>query len=715
MTKKNIKFYIHHKRFIKVEGIKKSLNLFEKFFILIFNFCYFTGLWVIKLAGKLFTGSVKDILKTGETFPKRLNLIFQKKFIFAVSTLILFAVLTWASISSLHLVAKGIDLKNSLVKTVFLGNAYLNKGKTDLANQDIENAQNSFARAYATFNKGREDISQSGQLLNSLLSVLPQKQATDNLLKAASLVSEAGQDLIFLNTEISSLTIGPGGVGFRGQSTQKSFKNISESLNSASQKINLAAKLVSAVNPNTLPKQNRLMFINLNNQLQNGDLALKNFNSIFSTFINLLSGQKKVLIVFENNNELRATGGFIGTYGALSLKDGQIKNLKISSIYDLDGQLTSLIKPPQPLLNVGPKLFMRNSNWFASFPESAKKLSDFYEILGGQTPDLVIALTPNLIMDFLKITGPISLPNYGVTLTDENFVEQTQRLTTISNDLPTNSPKQMLADLFPIILQRLSKTTPQQLTELVIAIQNELTGKQIVIYSRDEAIQKELAALHWSGELEKTEKDYLAVNSSNLGGTKTDLFVDQNIRLMTNISPDGSITNQLIISRTNKMPDLAGTENLSYIRVFVPFGSRLISNTGFNYKVLDFPDDQKYKIDDDVYAWEKNSVTDNLSQTRIGEEAGKTFFGNWLNVKAGETKTVSLIYQLPFKLSAVDRYSLLLQKQIGAMPSKFNWAINFSGRQIEWKNFDTNELNTNTLNSDILADKDYFFGMVFSK
>jgi hypothetical protein len=104
-----------------------------------------------------------------------------------------------------------------------------------------------------------------------------------------------------------------------------------------------------------------------------------------------------------------------------------------------------------------------------------------------------------------------------------------------------------------------------------------------------------------------------------------------------------------------------------------------------------------------------------VSGTYIGQESGKTFFGNWLNVDGGQTRTVKLVYQLPFKLNDIDKYSLLLQKQIGSTNSSFSWAFNFAGRQIAWKNFDTQSLNTDNLNTDIILDKDYFFGMVLQK
>jgi hypothetical protein len=318
-------------------------------------------------------------------------------------------------------------------------------------------------------------------------------------------------------------------------------------------------------------------------------------------------------------------------------------------------------------------------------------------------------------VDLLKITGPISLPKYGVTLTPDNFVETTQAVSTVSNNLPTNSPKQILADLVPVLLQKISTANKTLAPQIIQSLQDNLISKQIVIFSRDSEIEDRLKAFHYSGELLPSDRDFLSVVSSNLGGTKSDLSVEQKVQLTTTVDQSGGITNELEITRTNHLPNLPGTENTDFLRVYAPQGSRLISAQGFDNKDLSYPGGKNYKIDSDVLAWEKNSVTDNLTGTTIGAESDKTFFGNWLVLKGGETKTVKLVYQLPFKLANLDRYSLLLQKQIGAPNTGFSWKLSFVGRSSPWKNFDQGTFNTESLNSDIILDKDYLLGLVLKK
>ncbi|HYV33868.1 MAG TPA: DUF4012 domain-containing protein, partial [Candidatus Limnocylindria bacterium] len=443
-----IKLYTYHGKYLPIKH--KAQNRWVKFLVKtfdrIFDFFYLTGLAVIKFLFlglkllvlacfkigsaiiypiiKLFTAAKNDVLKTGKLWPKRLKLIFEPQYRKALIIFLIIAGLAWASLGSMNLIAKGLEIKNKIMRVAFLGNSYLSQAKDALSNQDFTQAQNRFALAFQTFDRGQGQIQESGQLLNQLLSLVPQKRDADKLLQAASLVAQSGQSSIELQQSISLLKLSPTGINSTGGNTKDVLDTLQTNLDATLRKLSQANDLVNQVDINNLPAQNRQNFLDLKTKLYAANLALNNFNQVFSLGKNLLVGSKNVLILMENNNELRASGGFIGTFGNLKLQDGHLSKINVSSVYDLDGQLKDIIRPPEPILNVNARWFLRDANWFSDFPSSAKKVSNFYEMEGGETPDLIIAITPNIIIDWLKITGPITLPKYGVTLTAENFVEQ---------------------------------------------------------------------------------------------------------------------------------------------------------------------------------------------------------------------------------------------------------------------------------------------------
>lgn len=731
---KKIKIFTHHRGF--VSAILKSeknemftgvvfkivyytglmvLGFYNFFKNLIFKSCFHVGNIILKSLYQIFLIAKNDIIDSARNIPKRFKLIFSKQFARSLLTFFIIVFAGVFALQSLNLVAKGLEIKNKLLKTALVGNYYLSNAKKSLLKQDASAAENAFAKAYLTFSQGQEQLNNANQSFALLLNFLPQKQDADRIIKAAALVSQAGSQFIALQKDLSQISLSASGLSAGDRPTEELLRNIDDGLSQASNKVVSAQKLVADINEKNVPQGSRENFEQLKSQLNILAFALTNFYDVFGLVKSLALGEKNVLVLFENNNELRASGGFIGTYGNLKMVDGKILNIKVSSIYDLDGQLAENIKPPSPILNVNPKWYMRDSNWFAHFPLTAKTISGFYEKEGGETPDLVVAITPDLIIDWLKITGPVLLPHYNLTLTADNFVEQTQVATTLNESSPINAPKQILADLVPLLLQKLSEADKSSWPQIIQALQDNLSRKQIVLYAKNPELQNKIAAFHWDGAMLDTERDYLSILSSNLGGTKTDLYIDQTNELHTSIADDGTVTNELSITRTNKLPELEGTTNTSFIRIFVPKGSKMISVLGFDYKNLEFPENIDYKIDSNVFSWEKNSLRDVLSGTIIGQEADKTFFGNWLSVRGGESKTVKISYQLPFKLDNIDNYSLLTQKQIGQVPQNFKWTLSFSGRSIAWKNFDPTLMETSSLNSDIILNKDIFLGLILTR
>ena len=140
---------------------------------------------------------------------------------------------------------------------------------------------------------------------------------------------------------------------------------------------------------------------------------------------------------------------------------------------------------------------------------------------------------------------------------------------------------------------------------------------------------------------------------------------------------DGSIVNTVTITRSHlgSTADLwEKVANVSYLRLYVPQGSTLLSTDGFDDdpSVRYLLPDLDAIADIDLEAIEKTSLFDEHTGMRITAEAEKTVFGNWISIDPGETQTVTVQYMLPFKLNVgglfnrTDKYSLLLQMQPGA-------------------------------------------------
>jgi len=637
-------------------------------------------------------------------------------------TLISFAVLALIVVGSFQaaaLIASGQKLKGQVLGAADQGLAHLGEAQTALQNQDANATNEQLALALQSFDQSRKELNSNNIALQGLLDLVPQKQQADNLLQATSLLTQAGQEWAQFYQLSQSTKITPQGITAAAGSNVASAEllpQMNNHLQAGKAKTDQAVDLLSSVDPGIIPQDKRASFIQAQNSLAAIRGAVDTVSEVFDLVYTISAGEKNVLLLFENNNELRSTGGFIGTYGAMKLKDGQINALHISSIYDLDGQLKENFAPPYPMFQVTPQWHLRDTNWFTDFPQSAGVITRYYEKEGGETPELIMALTPEVIVDLLKITGPISLPRYNTTFTSENFVELSQVESSVNYDRSLNQPKQILADFFPAFLQQLGTLSGDQLMPVLAALQKNLQTKQILIYSHDRAIEDRLEKFNWTGSVRATDRDYLLVSSSNLGGTKTDAYITQNTTLNSAIGSDGHIINTVIIERSNPLGDQDALRNLSYIRVYVPQGSRLVSAQGFTQVDAPRLELADQKADPDAEAWEQASVVDTVSGTLVGKESGKTIFGNWLELRGGQTKTVTLTYELPFTMTGdVDHYSLLWQKQPGTLNQHYSYNLSFDNYSTVWQTFQPNKLDSHSLSIGDSLDKDMFFGLILKK
>jgi len=432
------------------------------------------------------------------------------------------------------------------------------------------------------------------------------------------------------------------------------------------------------------------------------------------------SNPRQYLLVFQNNSETRATGGFIGTYGLLELDRGEITNLFIDGIFNADGQLHEKIIPPRPIQKVSTAWSMHDSNWFADFPTSAEKITWFYEKTGGPTVDGVISLTPTVFERLLEITGPISMPEYNVVLTPENFVELIQYKVEIDYDKELNRPKKILGDFTPKFIEKLGELSSQDKKKAMEIIFDALGEKHILAYFRDQSLETLAINEGWAGELKKTDRDYLSVVSSNINGFKTDRVVKESINHLSEIQEDGSIINTLTITREHQGGqtdyDWWNRVNANYLRVYLPLGSELVSAKGQTVEVYHPPidyDQQGFKRDPLVNSIENNMVIDQRTGTHIFEENGKTVFGNWAYVSPGKTVVLTYRYRLPFKIDltkSTDSYSLLIQKQLGSLGSQFSHQLKFpEDWQISWQY--PQEIDYQNYLTDLKTDR--FLGITF--
>ena len=455
-----------------------------------------------------------------------------------------------------------------------------------------------------------------------------------------------------------------------------------------------ATAKLALVNISDIPEDKQSKFLTVRETLPILTDILRGFEKNDTLIEELLGGNgpRTYLFLLQNNHELRATGGFIGSYALIDVNQGVIRRFFVDGIFNPDGQLKENIVPPKPIQKISAGWSLHDSNWSPDFPTAAEKAIFFYEKTGGPTVDGVITLTPTVMQKLLAVIGPIELPQYGVTVDADNFIPVIQEQVEVKYDKELNEPKKILVDLSRELISRVfalqDRATSRRIAEALMAGLNE---KHVLMYMRHEPTQHLIDEVGWSGRVLPTGKDYLSVIHSNINGYKTDGVIDETIRHRAEIATDGSIIDTVTITRTHRGGDTPydwwNRVNADYLRVYVPKGSELLSTSGttreFPPEPLDY-DRLGFRRDADVVEAEARERIDEKSGVRISEDVGKTVFGAWVYVSPKESVTVEYRYRLPFSIDMTalatgdpQSYSVLYQKQSGSPGSTLMSTLSF--------------------------------------
>ncbi len=439
-----------------------------------------------------------------------------------------------------------------------------------------------------------------------------------------------------------------------------------------------AEKAAATVDPDAVPADKRDQVKDLANQVHAAAQAVREFEALSDLMVNVLGKDRNrtYLLVFQNDTELRPSGGFIGSLAELEIDRGRIASIYVpkGGPYDLKSQLTARLQSPKPLQLINPVWQLQDANWFADFPTTAKKLQWFWGKSGQPSVDGVIAINSSFMPRVLKITGPIDMPQYGKRIDADNFLLETQKAVELEYDKQENAPKKFIGDLFQALMDRTKNLSREEWLKLAAAASDALDTKDIQIAMTRPDEEALIEKFGWNGRLKSTIGDSLAIVGANIAGQKTDGAIKETVYHRADIRSDGSIVDTLRIRREHtggKGELFRGVRNVQYLRVYVPKGAELISASGF-----EAPPASLFKKtletdgkDPDLADIEKTAVqaTGTIWQATEGD---RTVFGGWLQLDPGRTQDVTLTYRLPMGagdiLAALDATPQAAAAQDGA-------------------------------------------------
>lgn len=373
--------------------------------------------------------------------------------------------------------------------------------------------------------------------------------------------------------------------------------------------------------------------------------------------------ERNYLVLFQNDKELRPTGGFLTAYSVMKVKNAKFEPVSSDDIYNLDAKYKPIYEAPEPFIDLikGPYILsknirLRDMNYSADFKLAMDMFSEEVKKVGIKEIDGIIAVDTQLLVNLLDALGEIGVSGFGnfSTKTEPKcncpqVIYELESFADIEGPIiwdpltgkiilrPPNSDnrKKIIGPLMNSILANAFGATKEKMPKLVDAVFKSVTEKHVIFYMFDTKAQKAVDDFGIAGTIRSSDSDYLHINNSNLGGRKSNLYVKEEIEQEINQKKDGTIEKTVTITYKNSEKHDGWLNSVlpNWVRVYVPEGSRLI----------------------EVQGLEKEYETKT--------EFGKTVFSGYFRLRPEGMSKVVFKYSLPIKKS--NDFRIFIQKQPG--------------------------------------------------
>jgi hypothetical protein len=540
----------------------------------------------------------------------------------------------------------------------------------ELTLADFQRLQFSIREVSRSLSGARQQMAflQPFSSLNSDLDAgLKAMSAAQSVAQAASNILEGLQPTLFYlvggadqGTVGTQLSIG-GSLVERLQFGRGSFLNANVYLSNAQtvlQQIDL-----TGVSPSLL------LYINTLNRyfgdVQQISEVLVDADQLIARAFALDNAGQNYLILSQNSDELRPSGGYLSTYGWMRVRQGRIIDYGYSPTTSLSpnpppAALASELDIPSWWIQYDNPVYMAwDGSWYADFPSTARLAAWFYN--NGNNPrspvDGVIGINIVGFEYLLQGLGQVTVPGYGEVVTPQNFRDVVYRIRAGGEgDTPH---KRFIAAMYRQIISDWQALPPDRGDDMLNAVLRALREKHIMLYFTESRLNQIVRLLGWSGAQEAPAgQDYLMVADANLGN-KSNRSITRDITHDVEILSNGTARSRVSVAYDYsevlaaqdpavRPQHYAQIDYFNIMQVYVPRGSTLTRASN---------------LPNEVHTSEINGLTSFASLVQVPFDTSARFQFSYTTPTVVE------------RIGSYQRYRLLLQKQSGMLGEAVNVTI----------------------------------------
>ena len=283
-------------------------------------------------------------------------------------------------------------------------------------------------------------------------------------------------------------------------------------------------------------------------------------------------GERRYLILFTTPAEARGLGGFVGNYAEMTVADGRIDLAEFGHAEQLNRRSSaaeaSCEACPADYLaqwgrfganngpdgTVGPKVWS-NLTMAAHFPDVAESAQILFAQATGRPVDGVVVVDPFVVAALMRYTGPIEVPELGVTVRAGNaasFILYDQYLITQERAERVDALDTLGRGAIEALLTG-ALPPPARLAKDLGPLVEE---RRLLMWTGDDAEQELLASTGLLGALpDLGPHGGFSVSVNNTGESKIDVFLERSVDVRLDADAAGRTGVVADVRLTNGAPD----------------------------------------------------------------------------------------------------------------------------------------------------------------
>lgn len=431
------------------------------------------------------------------------------------------------------------------------------------------------------------------------------------------------------------------------------------------------------------------------------------FKRVFRFLPQLLGVGKPAnyLVIFQNEKEMRASGGLMTAYGLLTVNNGELSDeITAKDVWNLHDDLLAYSIYPK-IYSTNGQLFLMtyNSRCGASitrpqdsgiYPDQYQTITTFLKYydaaanhrrLASQYPqyDHVIILNTFFASNLMKFVEPVEVPEYKLTVTSENMAQVLTdyfNTTAAFGKVQTETRKDLIKVLATKLKDKFQELPADKLIDVAKSFLQNVISRHISFYSKDPNLQNYFDEMSFSGRVTRPAQyngDYFMHSEAQYCALKSNFYVRDDVNIDVEIGGDSLITKTVKVDWRNEGISIINKQEVipgyiinptgqypyaAWSRIIVPNGSVFLNSDGqkqsgtFNYK-------PKQYYDKTIESFVFESVLQFRHVRKEGEDVKR--------------KSIATKYRLPDNLNFNPEtgYNTLLVKHAGKADEKYIFKV----------------------------------------